>query len=197
MSLIPHTIKMIELTQLDFILGSEAGNQILSLLRTDICVGSHVKVIEISFENMRGVDACFIRNSVAAFAKLNCCEIGLYVSNIENIDVLDNLVYGFKAKNMPLIIKGTNNSGAVYADLSSGAHDLLAYAYAQNGTTSQQVAKFFNCSVANASMNLKKLFKLGYLRAEKRTSESGGLEFRYKPFFVSNQLALGVSELKS
>lgn len=176
-----QTIRLIDLTKCDFILGSLNGDMALESLRSNINVQS--KVIEISFQNIRGVDACFVRNSIATYAKLFCGKVGVVISHVENIDVIENLIYGFNAKSAPLLIKKTDGSTTVYSELTTGAKALLSYVYSKNETSTHQIVKDFGLSAPNASAKLKKLHKAGYLLADKREAPTGGLEYAYSPFF--------------
>ena len=80
-------IKLIDLTNTNFIMGSLNGDKVLNSLRSMVCAQS--KVVEISFQQMQGVDACFIRNSIASFAKMMCGQTGVMVSDVENIDTIN------------------------------------------------------------------------------------------------------------
>jgi hypothetical protein len=181
-----QTIQLIDLTKKDFILGSSVGNNVLDSLRSNI--NSQSKVLELSFNNIRGVDACFVRNSIATYAKLFCGEVGVVISHVENIDVMENLIYGFNAKSAPLLIKNIDGSTTVHSDLTTGAKALLSYAYSKNETSTHQIVKDFGFSAPNASAKLKKLHKAGYLLADKREAPTGGLEYVYSPFFKCSSL---------
>lgn len=114
---------------------------------------------------------------------------GVFVSHVGNCDVLDNLVYGFHAKQTPLILKNTDGTGAVYSDLPSGAKAILNLAYSSSEITTHQIMKHFDISAPNASAKLKKLHKDGYLLAEKRDAPTGGIEYVYSPFFHCSELS--------
>lgn len=179
-------IKLIDLTNTNFIMGSLNGDKVLNLLRSMVCAQS--KVVEISFQQMQGVDACFIRNSIASFAKMMCGQTGVMVSDVENIDISENLMYGFKAKDMPLLIKHSDELATIFSAVPCGVKDILSHSYTQNETTTEQIAKKFGLSSPNASAKLKKLHKNGYLLAEKREARTGGLEYVFKPIFKCNKL---------
>lgn len=181
-----QTINLRELTKSEFILGSHNGDVILDALRSNM--KAHSQVIELSLKNIRGIDACFVRNSIASLAKLYCGQIGIVVSHVENIDVEDNLVYGFSAKESPLIIKHSDHAAIAYSSLSSGGRTLLSHVYAKHETSTHQIMKEFDLSAPNASAKLKKLHQSGFLHAEKQTASTGGLEYIYKPFFQCSKL---------
>lgn len=179
-------IKLIDVIGVDFILGSEQGNKVLDKLRSILWVKA--RVTEISMEGISGVDACFIRNSLASLTKMFIGRRGFYISHVENEDVLDNLIYGFHAKQVPLILKKADGSGEIYADLASGAKEVLTYAYVQADVTTQKLTKHFNISAPNASAKLKKLYEAGYLLSEQQDAATGGIEYVYNPYFHCSSL---------
>lgn len=179
-------IMLIDLTQKDMIIGSEQGNLILFKLRNSLWVKS--STLEISLKGMTGVDACFIRNSLASLTKIFLGFKGIMVSDVENEDVLDNLVYGYHALKVPLILKNNDGTAAIYADLASGSKELLSYVYSQSETTTQKVVKQFDISAPNASAKLKKLHTEGYLTAEQHDAPTGGIEYVFSPFFTCGTL---------
>ncbi len=179
-------IKLIDVIGVDFILGSEQGNKVLDKLRSILWVKA--RVTEISMEGISGVDACFIRNSLASLTKMFIGRRGFYISHVENEDVLDNLIYGFHAKQVPLILKKADGSGEIYADLASGAKEVLTYAYVQADITTQKLTKHFNISAPNASAKLKKLYEAGYLLSEQQDAATGGIEYVYIPYFHCDSL---------
>lgn len=179
-------IMLIDVAENQMIIGSEQGDIVLSKLRSLIWVKS--STLEISFKGMTGVDACFIRNSLASLTKIFLGFKGIMVSDVENEDVLDNLVYGFHALKVPLILKNNDGTAAIYADLSSGSKELLSYVYSQSETTTQKVVKQFDISAPNASAKLKKLHREGYLTAEQHDAPTGGIEYVYSPFFTCDTL---------
>lgn len=180
-------IKLLDVTEADFILGSKNGDEVLNKLRSILLV--RPQLIEISLEGITGVDACFIRNSIASLTKIFMSNKGVFVSHVGNCDVLDNLVYGFHAKQTPLILKNADGTGAVYSDLPSGAKAILNLAYSSSEITTHQIMKHFDLSAPNASAKLKKLHKDGYLLAEKRDAPTGGIEYVYSPFFHCSELS--------
>lgn len=175
-------IKVIELGASNFILGSAKGNLFLEALRNQVYHST--KIVEFSFEGIVGVDACFVRNGIAGFAKMHSGEIGVMISNVENENVLDNLCYGFGAKDMPLLVKNKDGSGSCYSTVSTTQLQYLSYVYKQKETSTQQIAKSLNKSAPNVSAALKKLFKQGYFLAQKDKAETGGIEYIYAPFFM-------------
>lgn len=181
-------IRMIDMTKSAFILGSKAGDQVLNHLRST--VSGTLQTIEISLETMTGFDACFARNGAASFAKLYTKQIGTVITNVGNEDVLENLIYGFKAKQMPLIIKNEDGTGSIYADVNSGSSEVLSFVYSRNETSTSQLAQFLDISAPNASAKLKKLYEQGYIHARKRDAISGGIEYVYTPYFKCNELKI-------
>ena len=184
----PISITLKELAETDFIFGSTAGALVLDKLqKLKIQPGS---VLEVDFSGMRVVDACFIRDSLAAYVKLNCENIGLFVSNLENVDVVENTAIGFKAKGLPMLMKSSDGSGTVIADYPASLRVLIRNVYSKAEITSRQLAIELDVSSPNASAKLKKLFSLGLLLGKKVQAESGGHEYLYLPYFVSNEIRI-------
>lgn len=181
-----QTIKLIEIAESNFILGSEKGNLALAILRQRIFKST--KILEISFEGIWGVDACFVRNSIASLAKMHCGDLGVMVSNVVNEDVFENLCYGFKAKEMPLFIKNTDGSGTCYAQLTKTQHQVLECVYVKGQTTTEQISKALDKSAANVSGVMKKLLKQGHFLADKSAALTGGIEYAFTPYFKCKEL---------
>ncbi|EOZ8645403.1 hypothetical protein ACQWTT_001154 [Acinetobacter baumannii] len=179
-------INLIDITKAPFVIGSKAGDQVLNHLRSSI--SGPINTIEISLEKMTAFDACFVRNGIATFAKINSKQIGTIITNIGNADVLENLIYGFHAKQMPLLIKNEDGTGSMYGDLNSGGKEVLSFVYSKKQTTTSELAQFLNISSPNASSKLKKLFNQGYLHAYKQDAISGGIEYVYLPYFICKDL---------
>lgn len=179
-------IRLIDVTKKNFVMGSKVGDEVLNHLRSS--VKGPVNALEISLENMTAFDACFVRNGIAAFAKLNSKQIGTIITNVENVDILENLIYGFNAKQMPLLIKNKDGTGSIYGDLNSGGKEVLSFVYSKKQTTTSELSHFLDISSPNASSKLKKLFNQGYIHAYKQDAISGGIEYVYTPFFKCTAL---------
>lgn len=180
-----QTILMKDLAGTDFIYGSVAGAEVLEKLRALNLPGG--TVLEVDFTGMRVVDPCFIRDGLASFLKMNCGSIGLFITNVPNVDIVENAALGFKAKGLPMLMKSADGSGTVVAELTNSVRELIRLTYSKNETTTHQLAKELDVSAPNASAKLKKLFIQGLLLANKSTAESGGLEYLYRPFFVTGE----------
>lgn len=179
-------IKLVDLTKSTLILGSAEGNLALHSLRCNVLTAS--KVVEISMEGIQGVDACFVRNSIASFAKSFCGSVGVIISKVENIDVLDNLVYGMKAKSVSLLIKNKDDSISIFSDLTSSLAPILSFIYTKGEVSTSQIAKQFSLSAPNVSGKLKKLHKAGLLHAVKQDAATGGLEYIFSPLMKCSNI---------
>ena len=186
MNLITTKLNMLDLAGQSMCLGSESGNAIYLKLCEQ--VPSSTQCLEISFKGMTGVDACCIRNSVAAYAMIFQNRLGVIITNVENIDVLENLQYGFKAKSLPVIVKNEDGSGCVFMNDTSFNQPALLRTYLRREITSSILANDLQVSVPNASNKLKQLFKLGLLHCYQSTAESGGKEFIYTPYLQTHAL---------
>ena len=180
-------IKLLDITKKTLILGSAEGDLALNSLRCTVLMAS--KVVEISMEGIQGVDACFVRNSIASFSKIFCKTVGIIVSNIENIDVLDNLVYGMKAKSVYLLIKNKDGSISFYSDLTSSLEPIVSFVYTKSEVTTSQVAKQFGLSTPNVSAKLKKLHTAGLLHAVRQDAATGGMEYIFSPLMKCSNIS--------
>lgn len=180
-------VKLIDLSQSSRMLGSASGDLMLHSLRSCILPASNL--IEISMEGIEAVDACFVRNSIASFAKIFCGSIGVIVSDVENVDVLDNLLYGMKAKSVSLVIKNKDDTISIFSNLTTSYISILSFVYSQSEVCTSQVAKKFNLSSANVSAKLKKLHKVGLLHAFKHDAETGGLEYVFSPLMKCGNIS--------
>lgn len=181
-----QTILMKDLAGTDFIYGAAAGAMVLEKLRAlNMPDGT---VLEVDFTDMRVIDPCFIRDGLASFLKIHCGSIGLFVTNVPNVDIVENAALGFKAKGLPMLMKSADGSGTVVAELTSSVKELIRITYGKKEMTTHQLAKELNVSAPNASAKLKKMFIQGLLLATKSTAESGGLEYLYRPFFITGEV---------
>lgn len=180
-------VKLIDLSQSSTMLGSACGDSMLQSLRA--CTFTSSNLVEISMQGMEAVDACFVRNSIASYAKIFCGLFGIIVSDVENADVLDNLIYGMKAKLVSLVLKNKDETISIFSNLTTSYASILSFVYSQSEVCTSQVAKKFDLSPSNASGKLKKLHKVGLLHAFKRDAETGGLEYVFSPLMKCDSVS--------
>lgn len=181
--------KLIEFSETGHLYGSAKGDEVYKKLSNRLLVLP--RILEISLEGIESLDVCFVRNSIANLTKYFCdLDLkGTYLSHVENNDVLDNLIYGYHARKIPLIIRKDDGSADMYGDISSGGKLILSYAYNKKNVTTNHIMKHFDLSAPNASAKLKKLHKAGYLLAEKCDAATGGIEYVYSPFFTCSSIS--------
>jgi hypothetical protein len=173
-------INLLDLYGSNLVLGSRAGANILQMLRNlDLQQNSQLMV---SFKGIQCIDACAVRESLACLVKMNLGNLRLVVSDVENIDVLDNLTLGFNAKNLPLVTIDSSNNVSIYTNGLSVPKKILEYIYLHESITTSKLVEQFDISSPNASSKLKKLQNIGLLISEKTSAESGGLEYIFRPF---------------
>lgn len=176
-------LNVLELTGNPLCLGSAIGDEILIKMRQLVPSSTHL--IDVSFKGVKIVDACCIRNSLASFAVLNAGKLGVLVSDVENEDVLENLRYGFKAKNWPVFVKCDDGAASVYMNDVTFHQPSFVRCYLRRGIQSTVLALDLGISIPNASAKLKKLSQLGFVHRFEESAVSGGKEFTYKSYFAS------------
>lgn len=171
---------IIDLSENELVLGSKAGAELLAKLRA--CTLEKYTILHLSFEGIRCIDACAVRESLASLQKMNIGKLGIVVTNIENQDVIDNLLLGFKAKGLPLITLNSDYTVSVHTNGITTAKPVLEHIYKTGETTTSTLIKPFDLSAPNASAKLKKLSENGFLNCRKETAESGGIEYIFSPY---------------
>lgn len=174
-------MKLFDFTQNKAPYGNEFGKEVFSKMREYVEKHKNITIFEISFEDIRFVDASFSRESLILLAQLYKGKKGFYISHLSNDDVIDNIDYAAKALEQPLTLKKENNEICMLGpSLTKSNLEIFNILMTKNQVTTSQIASLLNLSVQNASIKLKKLVDEGYILRFEETAESGGIEFVYK-----------------
>lgn len=140
----------------------------------------------ISLRGIVATDASFPRESVISVAKQYSGKKFIYITDIQDEDIIDNWTYGAIAKNQPMTILNGSNVSFIGPDMTKSVKELTDYLIFKKRITTNQVSKQFDISTQNASTRLKSLFKLGYVKRTEEIAESGGKEFVYQLICLKN-----------
>lgn len=177
-----HTIiiKLADLIGSDSAFGNDDGREAYQKLSKELDKYPGKKLFGISLRGLRLTDASFPRESVIALIKSKKGEIGFYISDFINNDLMDNWDYAAKAKDQPVIVVVGKGYEIIGPPLTTGARALLDFVMNEGITTTSKVAETFGLSAQNASARLKKLFMQGIILGSKESAETGGIEFVYR-----------------
>lgn len=176
-------VKLRKFTKSDRPFGNSEGKDAFRMLSDYVQdrQGQGVRVIGISFDGITATDASFARDSVVSLAKQLRGECGFYLTDLNNRDLIDNWSYAAKAKEQPLVIWTGEQFEIIGPDLTPATRTLVEYVLTKGEALASQAAADLGISVPNASTRLKTLVGQGYLLRVEEGSESGGIEFKYKP----------------
>lgn len=173
-------IDFIDFTLTNTPLGSKLGLSIFNSFQSMNL--NQFDLISVSMECIDAIDACCVRDSLASIAKVYLGKLGVIITDLspDADDVLFNLELGFKAKNIPLIVKYQNTHSIIYGNGNNCSAELLKKVYKKSEVTTADIANELGISSANASTQLKSLADKGFIMRCKSKSESGGIEYIYK-----------------
>lgn len=174
-------VKLRKFTTSDRPFGNSEGKAAFRELSDYVQGLQGVRVIGISFDGITSTDASFARDSVVSLAKQLRGECGFYLTDLNNRDLIDNWSYAAKAKEQPLVIWTGEQFEIIGPDLTPATRTLVEYVLTKGEALASQAAADLGISVPNASTRLKNLVGQGYLLRVEEGSESGGIEFKYKP----------------
>jgi len=173
-------INLLDYTKGDHPFGNAQGKEVFRKLVELVESNSSVDIFRVSLSGIEATDASFPRESVIALAKHFRCEKGFYLTDVADRDLIDNWMYGAKAKDQPLVVWSGNEYEIIGPEMNSAGKSLVGFILERKEVTTSLVANEFDLSAANASTRLKKLFNSGYIMRSEEVAESGGKEFVYK-----------------
>ena len=180
MNQIAKIMKLIDFTKESSPYGTQKGREVFSLMREFIEKHASSTIFELSFEGIEFDDSSFIRESIILLAQLYKGKKGLYVSYIEDQDIIDNIDYIAQVLKQPIAIKLDQGIQILGPRLTKANLEILELILEQKKVTTALVANAFDISVPNASSKLKKLVDDGYILRFEETAETGGIEFIYQ-----------------
>jgi hypothetical protein len=157
--------------------GNDEGQAAYSKILKELNRHPQAKIVGISLKGIRRTDASFPRESIFSLAKAKRGEIGFYLKDAVDTDILDNWEYAARAKEQPLFVYDAKGWRILGFDLSDDMKKLFDFIIKSESVTTSVVAEKFKLTAPNASMKLKKLLNQGLLMGSKETAESGGLEY--------------------
>ena len=159
--------------------GNVQGRSTFSKITDHINQLFNASLIRISFAGIEEADISFSREAVVAIAKYYKGEKGIYITDVGNDDIIENLHFACIAKSQPLLIWSNNDYTILGEPLSPPNLALLEVVLKKKISTTANVAKELGISVQNASTRLKKLVDDGYILRKEVSAESGGKEYIY------------------
>lgn len=157
--------------------GNDQGQSAYLKLQKELNKYNNVKIVGISLKGIKRTDASFPRESIISLAKSKRGEIGFFLKDVANKDILDNWEYAARAKDQPIFVYDGKEWSIIGIDFNDDTRKLFDFIIKNETVTTSLVAEKFKISTPNASMKLKKLMNQGLLIGEKETAESGGLEY--------------------
>ena len=171
------TLNLFEIIGDDSPYGNDQGQEAHATLKKELNKYPNAKIVGISLKGIKRTDSSFPRESVIALAKEKRGEIGFYLKNFANEDMVDNWHYAANAKDQPLIVLIGKEFRVIGPGPSADNLKLLTFIMKNETVTTSEIAEKFELSAPNASMKLKKLLNQGLIIGSKETAETGGLEY--------------------
>lgn len=157
--------------------GNDQGQAAHAKLKKELNKYPQARIIGISLKGIKRTDASFPRESVISLAKEKRGELGFYLKDFANEDMIDNWDYAARFKEQPLVVFIGKEFKVIGPELGSDTQKLLSFIMNKETVTTSMVAEKFDLSAPNASGKLKKLLNQGLVIGSKETAESGGLEY--------------------
>ena len=173
-------IKLLDITKDDHPNGNVKGKEVFAELLKVIESHLSIDTFGISLKGIVATDASFPRESVMAIAKHFSGEKFIYLTDLEDDDLIDNWTYGSIAKDQPITLWDGNNVSFIGPDMSKSVKELINYLLVKKKVTTSQLSNDLDITIHNASTRLKNVFKLGYVKRIEEVAESGGKEFIYQ-----------------
>ena len=173
-------IKLLDITGDTLPNGNVKGKDVYSKLYKMIESRQELDTFGVSLKGIEATDASFPRESVMALAKHYRGEKFIYLTDLQDEDLIDNWTYGAIAKNQPMTVWNHTKVFFIGPDMAKSVKELTDFLIIKKKVTTNQVSTQFDITTQNASTRLKNIFKLGYAKRVEEIAESGGKEFVYK-----------------
>ncbi|MRT30426.1 helix-turn-helix domain-containing protein [Herbaspirillum sp. CAH-3] len=176
-------ISLLEVTNEHSPSGSIKGQEVFNSLVSIISSQPAVRIVAISLLGIQSTDATFPRESVVSVAKHFRGEVGLYLCDLDLLDVsardfIANWGYAAAAKDQPLVL-WDNDTYELIGPITAASAPWVHLVLSKGPISAAQVAVEFETSVQNASTRLKRLVDQGYFMRSEVSADSGGIEFIY------------------
>ncbi len=159
--------------------GREQGHAVFQKLLSFVESNQNISIFKISMDGVKRIDASFPRESIMELAKRYQSKKGFYLTDIVNIDIIDNLDAAALKKEQPIYIWNGDEFQQIGAQPSTGLKDVLNYAVQRVSVTATEISEKLNIKMTNTSTKLKKLVSDGFLIRQEESAASGGKEYRY------------------
>jgi DNA-binding CsgD family transcriptional regulator len=172
-------IKLLDITKDPLPNGNVKGKAVFAELLKWIESHPELDTFGVSLKGIVATDASFPRESVMTLAKHYSGEKFIYLTDLEDEDLIDNWTYGADAKAQPITLWNDNKASFIGPDMTKSVKELTDYLLIKQRVTTSQIANDFDISTQNASTRLKNIFNLGYVKRVEEIAETGGKEFVY------------------
>lgn len=172
-------VRLLDFTEGNRPFGNKQGKAVFRQLADLVESQPEVRVFGVSLLGIEATDASFPRESVISLAKQLRGERGIYLTDIQNRDLIDNWNYAALAKEQPVVIWNGPDFEVIGAEMNQATKTLVEYVLQKGEVTTSQVAADLGLSVQNASTRLKNLVLQGYFLRVEEVADSGGIEFKY------------------
>lgn len=173
-------VNLREFTDSERPFGNIQGKAVFQKLRDFVEQNSAAKFVGITLKDIEATDASFPRESVVSLAKQLRGEVGIYLMDLHDRDLIDNWAYAARAKEQPLVIWDHSKFEVIGPEQSPATKLLVDYVMERGAVLASQAAADLDLSVQNASTRLKNLVKDGYLMRVEEVAATGGIEFQYR-----------------
>lgn len=140
----------------------------------------NASTIGISLKRIDGADVSFLRESLVYTFKRFHKEIGFYVFDLVDEDIIANLNGAAQSGDFRITCWIDGRCRFLGPPPSPSSVPLLQVVADNRCATTVQVAHQLEMSVQNASTRLKRLSEEGFLTRTEMAAESGGKEFVYR-----------------
>lgn len=160
--------------------GHEEGHRVHDALLLEVNAHSQVVVFRISLDGVRRTDASFPRESVCELARRFRGEKGFCITDVEDVDLLENWDAAARRTEQPLNVWLKNGEHKLLGiRASQGTARLFEMVVEADGLTAGEIAQRMEQGLSNISNKLKSLWSDGYIMRRERSAASGGIEFEY------------------
>ncbi len=158
--------------------GRSQGEILLNKLMPPI-QKSKALIIRFSLQGINRLDASFPRESIMEVSRSLKGEKGFCLTEVSNIDLVDNLDAAALKKKVSMLIWSGEEYQIIGIEPKKGLSEVISYVLKKEVTTAAEVAKTMDLKLNNASMKLKQLVTEGFLIRQEEIAPSGGKEFYY------------------
>jgi len=173
-------IKLIDIVKNDSPSGSTTGKKAYQKILTIIEKNPQQLIFEISFADIKMADSTFLRESIVSVGKQLIAQKAIFVTNIDNKDIIDNLNYAAINKMHPIFVWKSKKYQILGPKITTVTKEFIDAIIKKGPITAADIASKSDITARNASVKLNKLFKDGFVFRDESVAATGGREFLYK-----------------